>query len=320
MLQAGRIHLPTNTPLYRLPGRPLSVSACQVPRNILDLNWELQPQIITTNGRRQTNSQEGRIWAGLFLLLVGAVLLLDQMGFPLPDWLFSWHAFLIALGLFIGFRHNFRGGLWLILILIGGALEVQDYYPYIELHRFLLPGILILCGLAFVLNPRGGPFSGRYQWKGHQWRSHQWKSEWKQDKYRWKYGVTVCLHQPHEGYSSEDYIVDATAFFGGVHKKIVSKDFKGGDITTIMGGTELDLTQADFTGIVKLDVVQIMGGYKDHRPPPLGSPLRNHRPFRRLRRQTAAAHRLQSGKTPDHRRNIHLRRHRTEKFLTQNHN
>jgi len=29
-----------------------------------------------------------------------------------------------------------------------------------------------------------------------------------------------------------------------------------------MGGTELDLSQADFTGMVKLDVVQIMGATK----------------------------------------------------------
>src|SRR5580704_7206882 len=134
---------------------------------------------------KTTPRRSGRIWAGLFLVLVGAVLLLDQMGFPLPDWLFSWHTFLIALGLFIGFRHNFRGGFWLILIFIGATLAFQEYYPYLELHRFILPGVLILIGLAFVLNPKGGPFSRRHhrhQWK-HEWRQ-QWKSEWKQQRHQ----------------------------------------------------------------------------------------------------------------------------------------
>ena len=203
--------------------------------------------------------RSGRIWAGLFLLLVGGVLLLDQLGFPLPDWLFSWHAFLIALGLFIGFRHNFRGPVWLILILIGSAFEFQDYYPDVQVHRFIFPGILILIGLAFVLNPRGGPFGQRYH--RYQWRN-EWKNEWKQerDKYKWQYRMSAGSTS-REGFTSEDFI-DATALFGGVHKKIVSKNFKGGDIVTIMGGTELDLTQADFTGMVKLDVVQIMGGTK----------------------------------------------------------
>jgi predicted membrane protein len=200
----------------------------------------------------------GRIWTGLFLVGVGGVLILDQMGFPLPDWLFSWHFFLIALGLFIGFRHNFRGGAWFILIIVGAAFELQDYYPYIQLHRFIFPGILVLIGLAFVLNPRAGSFGRRHQWRN-EWK-HDWKRDWKQQKYQWKYGVSATSTS-HEGYTSEDYI-DATAFFGGVHKKIVSKNFKGGDIVTIMGGTELDLTQADITGVVKLDVVQIMGGTK----------------------------------------------------------
>lgn len=201
----------------------------------------------TANPRRR-----GRIWAGLFLLLVGGVLLLDQMGFPLPDWIFNWHMLLIGLGIFMGFRGNFRGGAWLILILIGGVYTLQEYYPNMNLHRFLFPGILILLGLAFILRPHRTP---------PKW-SAEWKDEW--DKHRWS-----CRTQSRfstggtsrEGYTSEDFI-DSTAIFGGVHKKIVSKTFRGGDITTVMGGTELDLTQADFTGTIRLDVTQIMGGTK----------------------------------------------------------
>jgi hypothetical protein len=240
----------------------------------------------------------GRVWAGLFLVCVGAVLVLDQVGFPLPDWLFSWHAFLIALGLFIGIRHGFRGGFWLILILIGVALEFQDYYPRWEMHRFILPGILILIGIMFVTN------SGRHRydrwadsrWHDKEWKA-RWKAQWKHNKHarKWGYHVGPNPNQfgpnpgpnpgpdgstpgasfpgpggtgstdpnsgSYTGYSSEDYL-DTTAFFGGVHKKIVSKNFKGGDIVTIMGGTELDLSQADFTGMIKLDVVQIMGATK----------------------------------------------------------
>jgi hypothetical protein len=259
------------------------------------------------------------MWAGLFLVGVGAVLVLDQMGFPLPDWLFSWHAFLIALGLFIGFRHGFRGGFWVILILVGAAFEFQDYYHTVDLHRYIFPGILILIGIMFVLNP--GRHGGYDHWRDKGWKASM-KAQWKNDKWarKWGYhvgpnpnqsgpnpnqsgpnpgpgaygpgtsnpgpggpgGPTVTPGTPgadpgpgpagysgntsstgsgYMGYSSEDYL-DTTAFFGGVHKKIVSKNFKGGDVVTIMGGTELDLSQADFTGMVKLDVVQIMGATK----------------------------------------------------------
>lgn len=225
----------------------------------------------STSSPRRT----GRIWAGLFLVLVGALLVLDQIGFPLPDWLFSWHFLLIGLGLFIGFRHNFRGGFWLILILVGAAFEFQDYYPRIELHRFILPGILILIGIMFVVNSGRNHYHPWHdsRWQDKAWRAQwkaQWKNEWRARK--WGYpkpgptpdptaGGTTSTGSTYSAYSAEDYI-DTTAFFGGVHKKIVSKNFKGGDVVTIMGGTEIDLSQADFTGTVRLDVVQIMGATK----------------------------------------------------------
>jgi hypothetical protein len=212
---------------------------------------------------KPTYRRHNRIWAGLFLLCVGSVLLLDQMGFPLPGWLFNWHSFLIALGIFIGFRSNFRGPVWIILIAVGSVYSFQDYYPSIELHRFLLPGILILIGIMFVLNPhhrRGPGWRGRW----HEDWDKQWdKERWKQERWsrKWERRGPSSFSSSREGYTSEDF-VDATTIFSGIHKKIVSKNFRGGDIVTLMGGTEIDLTQADFTGIVRLDVTQIMGGTK----------------------------------------------------------
>jgi len=200
----------------------------------------------------------GRIGAGLFLLLIGGVLLLDQMGFPLPDWLFNWHVLLIAVGIFIGLRHNFRGGAWLILILVGGYFFVQDYYPRLPLHRFLWPSVLIFVGILIIVSPRRAAWRRDFRgdWGGCRNREERWQR--RHERWTRKYGT---FYSSKEGYSSEDF-VDSTAIFGGVHKKIVSKNFKGGDITSIMGGTELDLTQADFTGIIRLDVTQLMGGTK----------------------------------------------------------
>ena len=36
------------------------------------------------------------------------------------------------------------------LIMIGGAYTIQDYYHNIQLERFILPGVLILVGFAFI--------------------------------------------------------------------------------------------------------------------------------------------------------------------------
>lgn len=195
------------------------------------------------------------VWAGLFLLLVGGVLLLDQIGFPMPDWLFTWQSLLIALGLFIGLKSSFRGGSWMILILIGGFFLIEEHFPHIPMHRFLWPAVLIFVGLLIIIRPHNRPLRPGRCWdereKDH-WKGKDWKREWNQD---WNAG------SKQSDYTSTDYI-DSTAIFAGLHKKVVSKNFKGGDVTSIMGGTEVDLTQADFTGTIVLDVTQVMGGTK----------------------------------------------------------
>lgn len=58
--------------------------------------------------------------------------------------------------------------------------------------------------------------------------------------------------------NSEDYIT-ATTVFGGIERTVLSKDFKGGKIRNLFGGTELDLSQAGLNGIAVLDISQAFG-------------------------------------------------------------
>ncbi len=44
--------------------------------------------------------------------------------------------------------------------------------------------------------------------------------------------------------------------------KVHSMIREGGDIINFMGGSEINLTQADFTGTVKIDTTNIFGGTK----------------------------------------------------------
>ncbi|MBD0285914.1 MAG: hypothetical protein ICV79_10905, partial [Flavisolibacter sp.] len=44
----------------------------------------------------------GRIWTGLFILIIGVAALLKSFFFPVPDWMFTWQMLLIILGFFIG--------------------------------------------------------------------------------------------------------------------------------------------------------------------------------------------------------------------------
>jgi predicted membrane protein len=206
-------------------------------------------------------------------MVIGGALLARQMGVFMPDWLFTWQFLLIVLGIISGLAHGFRGGAWLVLILIGAFFLTDEMIPGISIHQYIWPLVLIAVGLFMLLRPRrpywadgwnGCPGRGRRFREERQrmreaWRQHRWGAP-EGDASHTGFGSSS------KAFSSEDYI-DVTTVFGGIHKNIVSKDFKGGDITIFMGGAEINLSQADIQGVARLDVTQIMGGTKLIVPP-----------------------------------------------------
>jgi predicted membrane protein len=58
-----------------------------------------------------------------------------------------------------------------------------------------------------------------------------------------------------------DYIYN-TSVFGGFKRIIQSKNFKGGEITLIFGGIELDLSFAGLTAPAAIDITQAFGEIK----------------------------------------------------------
>ncbi|MGC4037450.1 MAG: LiaF-related protein [Chitinophagaceae bacterium] len=186
--------------------------------------------------RWEESGQNGRIWTGVFLLAIGGAALLRSFGVDMPVWLFTWQCLLIVLGLFIGVRHNFRGGAWFILMLVGGAFLLNDFYLNGDLRKHVWPIVIIVAGLFFIFRPK----------RNIQEQRKKWKDEWEQN---------ISETPP----SKEDFI-DATSIFGSTKKNILSKHFVGGDITNIFGGTELNLTQADLQGQAVIDITTIFGG------------------------------------------------------------
>lgn len=194
----------------------------------------------------------GRILAGLFLLGIGAVLFIRQFGFPMPYWLFQWPVILIIVGIFTGIRHNFRGPGWIILIIIGSVFLTDMINPNYSIRKFTAPLIIVGIGLVMILRPRKNRNSNNYDPSGY-WKNNLdpkiYPPEPKQDTYQ----------QNHQ--SKEDYI-DSVSVFGNVRKVVVSKDFKGGDMVALLGGNEIDLSQADINGRVVLEVTVLLGGTK----------------------------------------------------------
>jgi Cell wall-active antibiotics response 4TMS YvqF len=67
--------------------------------------------------------------------------------------------------------------------------------------------------------------------------------------------------------SSEPRLNEVNVFWGG-RRRVISKNFQGGEIVAIFGGFEIDLTEADFqANQIVIEVVTIFGGGEIRVPP-----------------------------------------------------
>ena len=123
--------------------------------------------------------------------------------------------------------------------IIGLFFLVDFAYPEFSFRPYFWPLFLILMGLYFIVRPKR---------KKKDMRGHWGES---------LYGASL---------ESGDW-VDYTSFFGGIKKNVISKEFKGGEVTAVFGGAEVNLSQADITGTVNLDLTAVFGGVKLIVPP-----------------------------------------------------
>jgi predicted membrane protein len=200
--------------------------------------------------------RSGRVMAGTVIVIVGALFLARQAGVEFPNWLFTWPLALIAFGVFIGAKHSFRNPGWLIPVIIGSVFLLEIIVPELSFKQYIWPVVIITAGLFMIFRPHR---RGRDKWE--DWGRKRWgRRHWDKWENRENYRANA------DSNPSEDFI-DSVAVFGGSKKNVISKDFKGGDITSFFGGTDINLMQADFTGTITLDVTNVFGGTKLIVPP-----------------------------------------------------
>ncbi len=164
-----------------------------------------------------------------FLIVIGIVLILNNFHIlPNIPWLFSWPMILILVGTFIILTTR-RVLAALIIIGIGLYFLIPDIFNiYFDRFWNLWPLILIAIGMAILLRNRSS------------YRDSRTRTAEKQ--------------------SEMDYIDEISIFSGG-EKIITSQDFKGGKITSIFGGSEINLLNARLSsGTIYIDVFTLFGG------------------------------------------------------------
>lgn len=187
-----------------------------------------------------SNHNSGKVLAGLIVVAVGAVLLANKMGAEIPRWVISWEMLLITIGFYVGAKHSFRTWGWMIPVLIGSVFLLDRIVPEFNLRPYFWPMAIITVGLVMIFSPRS-------------LRSRRCRSRGFSNDRISSSGAST------RGMNSEDYI-DSISVFGGIEKNIVTKSFKGGEITTFFGGSSINMSQADIQDRAVLELTQVFGG------------------------------------------------------------
>jgi predicted membrane protein len=207
-------------------------------------NQELQDNTVWANMERRT--RRGKIVGGLFVVGIGTLFLMKELGVEIPQWVLTWKMLLIGIGLVTAIKHRFTHPGWLILVGIGGIYLLNDIYPDLQMKPFLWPILIIMAGIAIMFKPRRS-------------RMERWK-RWQQKRQHYAFEQGNDYFEAKKK-TDEDFI-DSVSLLGGSKKNILSKKFRGGDIVNIFGGCQLNLTQADIEPNATLEITQVFGGTK----------------------------------------------------------
>ncbi|MBP1654889.1 MAG: hypothetical protein H6Q28_1445 [Bacteroidetes bacterium] len=173
----------------------------------------------------QVHRSTGSLIVGTLLALLGVVLLLDNLGFiDAGDVLLFWPLVLVVFGTVQVARRGDTGGKTVgVIIGIIGVWILLNNLDIISLSLFALWPLLLI-GLGILLLVRSS-------------RSDL----------------------PAAGEGGD--VQSVFALLGGARRVCSSSDFKGGKLTAVMGGCEIDLRQADIKGdAAVLDVFAFAGG------------------------------------------------------------
>jgi len=197
----------------------------------------------TGGDNRISDNNSGKIFSGVIVVAVGSVLLANKLGADIPRWIISWEVLLICIGFYIGAKHSFRNWGWMIPVLVGSFFLIDHVVPELNFRPYIWPVAIIGVGLFIIFNPRC--------MSGGRWRNRGWGNMGT------GMGMSGSSSGKHE--DSEDYL-NSVSVFGGIEKNIVTKDFRGGEVTTFFGGSAINLSQADIKQRAVLELTQVFGG------------------------------------------------------------
>jgi len=172
-----------------------------------------------------------RTLIGGIIILVGLYFLLDNLigfSFSIPSFLFAWPIIFVLVGIVSLMSGNRQNA---VLFLSLGAFFYLQHYHIIDMRTFW-PLILVAVGLSFIFRDRN-----------------------------------IKKENGMAGGSTDDgNSFDILCLFSGNKHRFKSEAFKGGRVTTVFGGSEIDLREAKAVEGATIDVFCAFGGCEIYVP------------------------------------------------------
>src|SRR5690606_30791961 len=194
---------------------------------------------------------------GFIIIFLGIAILLKNMnmGNIVPHWFFGWESILIIIGLVIGVNSKFEKKSAIILLVIGSVFFINNQL-HISIGKFLIPVAAI--GLGFYLINRNKqtpqmppipPENDDFDWdKRVEFPQSEnpttEESTIKNDPYTQPENAGY-RNIPRNYFPDFENYLKVDNFFSDTKKVILSKNFLGGNITSVFGSTSLNFLQAD---------------------------------------------------------------------------
>jgi len=182
---------------------------------------------------RLKSNSNGRIWLGVILIIIGGIIFLNNFQFNfLHINIFSWPIILIIIGTLI-LINNRRSGFAFVLILVG-IISLISRYMGMSFRYFIgeyWPIFIIGFGIYLIFKRANANDNDELDYT-----------------------------------ESEEHFLDTFSIFGDITKKVKTKNFLGGKITSLFSDLKIDLRECELKEKKELDSITIFGGTEIYIP------------------------------------------------------
>lgn len=183
-----------------------------------------------------------KLLIGVVLILLGIMVMLDQFSFGAWDLVGKyWPVLLILFGI-ERLSKPYKSKLFSFILIFFGFAILIDNLDLLNVHwgSTIWAFILIAIGIHFILPRR------------------KWKKDSLKESIKNEFRIKEKFSE--ERISNEGYL-NYTNIFAGYETKVVSDNFRGGEVYTIFGGADIDLREVKTKdNIVRIELYAIFGG------------------------------------------------------------